>query len=60
MASPRTTGVERALAGFQARANHGRTPKRRRYGRVVGGVVGTYRHQRAKRNQQRRNAYNWR
>ncbi len=49
--------MERTLAGFQARATHGRTPKRPK--RVIGGVVGTYRHQRAKRNQQRRNAYNW-
>ena len=59
MASPRKTEVERALASFQARADRGRAPARRRYARVVGGVVGSHRHQRGKRNQQRRNAYNW-
>ena len=59
MASPRKTEVERALAGFQERADRGRIPQRRRYARVVGGVVGSHRHQRNKRNQQRRNAYNW-
>lgn len=60
MANPRQQEIERALAGFQQRADRGQVPKRRRYARVVGGVVGLYRHQRGKRNQQRKNAFNWR
>lgn len=59
MANPRDREVARALAGFQARADHGRVPKRRRYGRVVGGVVGSHRHARGKRNRQRQAAFNW-
>ena len=59
MANPRQANVEAALAAFYAE----RAPKlarRRRYARVVGGVVGSHRHQRGKRNQQRRNAGTWR
>ena len=59
MANPRKTEVERALAGFQERADRGKIPKRRRYARVVGGVVGSHRHQRGKRNRQRQAAFNW-
>ena len=57
--NPRQAEIERALAGFQDRADRGKVPKQRRYARVVGGVVGSHRHQQRKRNRQRRNAYNW-
>jgi len=59
MANPRQANVEAALAAFYAE----RAPKlarRRRYARVVGGVVGSHQHSRRKRNQQRRNAGTWR
>ena len=59
MANPREREVERALAGFQERADRGRVPKRRRYGRVIGGVVGSHRHQWNKRKRQRQAAFNW-
>jgi hypothetical protein len=58
--NPRQQQIERALAGFYERADAGRVPKRRRYHRVVGAPAGTHQHARRKRNQQRRNAYNWR
>ena len=60
MANPRKMEVERALAGFQARADRGQVPKRRRYGRVVGGVVGSRRHQWNKRKRQRQISGTWR
>ena len=60
MANPRQANVEAALAAFYDRAERGRVPQRRRYGRVVGGVVGARQHQRRKRNAQRRNAGTWR
>src|SRR3972149_2579785 len=47
-------GLVAALAAFYERAERGRVPQRRRYGRVVGGVVGSHQHQRGKRNAQRR------
>ena len=59
MANPRQREVEAALQAFYAE----RAPKlarRRRYARVVGGVVGSRQHSRRKRNQQRRNAGTWR
>ena len=59
MANPRQAEVEAALARFYAE----RAPKlarRRRYARVVGGVVGSHQQSRRKRNQQRRNAGTWR
>ena len=59
MTNPRRAEVEAALERFYERAQQGRVPKRRRYGRV-GGVVGSHQHQRGKRNQQRRNAGAWR
>ena len=59
MANPRKTEVERALAGFYERADRGRVPKQRRYARVVGGVVGSHRHQWHKRKRQRQAAFNW-
>ena len=58
--NPRQAEIEKALAGFYERARRGKVPKQRRYRRVVGGVVGSHRHQRRKREQQRRNAGNWR
>ena len=60
MTNPRQAEVEAALADFWKRAQAGRVPQRRRYRRVVGGVVGAHRHQRRKREAQRRNAGNWR
>jgi len=60
MTNPRRANVEAALAAFYERAERGRVPQRRRYGRVVGGIVGSHQHQRGKRNQQRRNAGTWR
>ena len=60
MTNPRQAEVEAALAAFYDRAERGRIPQRRRYGYVVGGVVGSHQHQRGKRTQQRRNAGTWR
>jgi len=60
MADPRQANVEAALAAFWERAQAGRVPQRRRYGRVVGGVVGSHQWQRRKRNEQRRRAGTWR
>jgi hypothetical protein len=53
--NPRQAEVEAALAAFQRRADAGRLPKRR-YGRVVGGIVGSHRHQSRKRERQRQTA----
>ena len=58
--NPRQAEVERALAGFQRRVDAGKVPKKRRYSRVGGGVVGSHQHQRGKRNAQRRLSSNWR
>ncbi len=60
MMNPRQAEVEAALAAFYERAQQGRIPQRRGYGRVVGGIVGCQQHQRRRRNQQRRNAGTWR
>lgn len=60
MDNPRREQTRAALEGFQLRIEQGRVPPRRRYSRVIGGVVGQRHHQRRKRDQQRRNAYNWR
>jgi len=52
MANPRQREVEAALQAFYAE----RAPKlarRRRYARVVGGVVGSHQHQRGKRLRQK-------
>jgi len=52
MANPRQREVEAALVAFYAE----RAPKlarRRQYPRVVGGVVGSHRHQRGKRLRQK-------
>ncbi len=57
---PVKDGAARALAAFQERVDRGQVPRRRRYARVVGGIVGSHRHQRRKRNQQRRAAGTWR
>ena len=57
---PVTDGAARALAAFQARVDAGRVPKRRRYARVVGGVVGSHRHQWNKRKRQRQACGLWR
>ena len=56
MANPRQANVEAALAAFYAE----RAPKLARRLRILGGVVGTHRYQRRKRNAQRRNAGTWR
>ena len=53
MANPRQANVEAALAAFYERAERGRIPRRRRYGRVVGGLVGSHQHQRGKRLRQK-------
>ena len=53
MTNPRQANVEAALAAFYERAERGRVPQRRRYGRVVGGVVGARQHQRRKRLRQK-------
>ena len=53
MTNPRRANVEAALAAFYERAERGRVPQRRRYGRVVGGVVGSHQHQRGKRLRQK-------
>lgn len=58
MTNPRQPETEKALAGFYDRVRRGKVPKQRRYSR--GGVVGSHQHQRRKREQQRRNAGNWR
>jgi len=56
MTNPRQANVEAALAAFYAE----RASKLARRQRVIGGVVGSRRHQRRKRNAQRRNAGTWR
>ena len=53
MTNPRQAEVEAALADFWERAQAGRVPQRRRYRRVVGGVVGAQQHQRGKRLRQK-------
>ena len=53
MTNPRQAEVEAALADFWERAQAGRVPQRRRYRRVVGGVVGAHQWQRKKRLRQR-------
>lgn len=58
--NPRQAEIEKALAGFQRRADAGKVPRRRRYNRVVGRRPGTFRHARNKREQQRRDAGNFR
>ena len=53
MTNPRQAEVEAALAAFWDRAERGRIPQRRRYGRIVGGIVGAKQRQRGKRLRQK-------
>lgn len=59
MTNPRQAEIEAALAGFEERVRQGKVPKKRRYARVVGGIVGSHQHQRRKRKAQRKRAGNW-